>query len=241
MNKIFLLILSVVFLLSGSLLSAKVYKAAISELPVTPIYINLLKNIAQVTDNSFDIQVVPTARGIYLVESAQVDLFCPGTLIKDVKKLAEQKSDFMTSSVGTSVYVLYTNKSKPLDIESLRKGNTKKYKIETNTNVAEILNFTVLPTSNLEASLQKVSNGVIDGFILPQISGDQLLKKLDLKNIKRELYSKETIAFRIQKGQKGGELDKVLTDGINKLKASKKYDEIMANIIKQAEYIEWQP
>jgi polar amino acid transport system substrate-binding protein len=240
-RKLLLFMLIGLVLISGTIISAKEYKAAVYQLPTSDTYVNLLKAIAEATGNNFDIQIVPSARGVYMVENKQADFVCPATVSADPKKIPTMKYDYSTASLYKTTFVLYTNKSKPIDVAELKKGNSKNFKIETTASLAELFEFDLLPTTNLEGSLQKVDNGSIDGFIYSQTSGDQLLRKLALKNVKRQLYSKNDLAFGILKGTKGGEVDKMLANGITKTKASGKFDQIMGVLIKSADYIDWQP
>jgi hypothetical protein len=69
---------------------------------------------------------------------------------------------------------------------------------------------------------------------------DMVLKKLALKNIKRWEYGKYDVKAVLPLGDKGKEIDKILTDLIGKLKASGKYQKIMGPILDQ-KFDPWQP
>ncbi len=89
--------------------------------------------------------------------------------------------------------------------------------------------------------LKRVGAGLIDGLIVAQTTGDPVLKALGLKNIKRQLWNEYEEAFSIKKGTVGGEVDKMLSDGVAKLKASGELDKMTADMAKASKYQEWQP
>jgi len=236
--SISILILILAFVYSAG---AKNYKAAIAELPNTDYFVKLLKGIGEETNNTFEVEVVPKSRSIYLIEAKQVDLQCPQVEVPNPKMISDAKYDFSTTVTFNVAMVLYTNKKKPISVEELKAGNQKKYLIETETANASYFNFPISPSRSIEASLQKVNSGMIDGYIYTQSSTDKILKTLALKDVKRQKYDFYPSKFTLQKGAKGGELDKVLTDGINKMKANGKYDAIMGGLVKSGEYVDWQP
>ncbi len=114
-------------------------------------------------------------------------------------------------------------------------------KIETDPSRLDDFNFAAIGSTNYEASFNKLSSGAIDGIILSQSTGDATLKKLALKNIKRELWFEYIRTFSLQKGARGGEVDKMLAQGIEKLKSSPKYDELIGKQIRSGKYDNWQP
>jgi polar amino acid transport system substrate-binding protein len=237
-----ILVIAVSFVLVfTAFIYAKDYKVAVYQLPTAESFASLIKAIGEATNNNFDIQIVPPARGVYLVENQQVDIIFPSTVSNDLKKQAGSKFDYSTVKAFKMIFVLYTNKNKPVDVAELKKGNPKNYKIETTASLAEMFEFTPLTTTNLEASLKKVDSGIIDGFLYAQEAGDPVLKNLGLKNISRKFYSKNDIAFGIQKGAKGTEIDKMLAEGIEKVKANGKFNQILTVSIKNSEYDDWQP
>jgi polar amino acid transport system substrate-binding protein len=242
-RKLFLCLLMCFILTGGIMLSAKEYKVAVNQISTTDYYVNLMKAIAEITGNTFDIQVVPRARAIYLIENKMVDVQIPNSLyIQDPAKLAELKYDFSSLVLMKVCFVLFSNKSKNINVEELKKGNPKKLIIETDTSLIDSFTFTPQGSPNPEGSLRKVDNGSIDGFLYSQSSTDPILKKTGLKNIKRLFYSYYNLTYSLQKGAKGGEVDKIITDGINKLKAKGTYNAIIGDYFNASSvFVEWQP
>ena len=78
------------------MISANEYKVVVPQLPVAKMYSNLLKAIAEETDNIFNIEVVPFSRLDYLIENNLVDICGPLISSKNQKKL---KYDLSTASI----------------------------------------------------------------------------------------------------------------------------------------------
>ena len=225
----------------GSVTYGDAFKAAVMDLPVTAAFSGLATAIAQVTNNTLDIQVVPPPRTVYLIENKVVDFTLPMLAMKDPAKVKVLNYDYSTAVMYKSSFVLFTNKNKPVDIEDLKKGNTKGYKIETDISMVNQLEFTGIPSTSIEASLRKVAAGRIDGFIHSQASTDAVLKSLNLTSLHRQFYEEFDLVFPIQKGARGGRVDKMLTDGLARLHANGKYDQLIGDLVKADSYIDWQP
>jgi len=236
-----LLVFALLSVLTLTAAVGQTYKVAIPQLSASSIVEALIKALGEEEGVTMEIQTVPAARALYLLENGQVDILVPKSVITDAAKLAEQNFDYATPVLSRSAYVLYTNKSKNIDPAELKKGNPKGYKIETNTANVDSFEFKALPSSNIEASLKKVDSGVIDGYLYSQISSDAALKGLGLKTIKRQLYNFSELGFGIKKGGVNGVVDKLLVNGMKRLRANGKFDKIMGDLIKQGEYDEWQP
>jgi polar amino acid transport system substrate-binding protein len=238
------IILSV--MLSFTMLSfstAAVINVAISQLSpaTTETFKNYMLAIAEETNSTFEIQIVPAARALYLIENNQVDIAMPKTIIRIPSMVKDFKYDYSTALLPSSAYVLYTSKSKNITAAELKKGNPKGYNIETNSSLVDMFEFKAQPSTSIEASLKKVDTGTIDGYLYSQISTDAALKTLGLKNIKRQYYKDSELGFMIKKGTIGSPIDKILVDGTNKLKANGKFDKFMGDAIKQGKYDDWQP
>jgi ABC-type amino acid transport substrate-binding protein len=217
------------------------FKVAVLQLPVSESFVNLIKALGEVTGNTFATEVVPPSRGIYLIENKEVDAMFPATKSTDPKKNLAQNFDYASTKAYQMIFVLYANKGEPVGSLELRNGNQKNYKVETTASLAKLFEFTPLVTTSIEASLKRVESGAIDGLIYPQDSADPPLRTLGLKNIVRSLYSTNDITFALQKGQAGGGLDKILSEGVAKLKASGRLNKIIEASIANSVYNNWQP
>jgi hypothetical protein len=239
-NKASILVLLISMLLAAHA-SADSFKVAMMNLPTQETFKNLLAAIADLTKNSFDIQVVPPARTAYLIENKQVDFTLPMVTIKDPAKVAALKYAYSTPILYQSAFVLITNRGKPIDEAELIKGNTKGYKIEMDVSNVDQFEFKGIPSTNIEASLKRVSDGSIDGYIHSQTTTTPVLKKLGLPNLKRQLYEYFDLVLTVQKGGNGEAVNAMLSSAIKTLRGSGKYDQIMGDIVKAAKYDDWQP
>lgn len=219
--------------LLGSLLclvsfaGAQGLKASLAQMPVYAeskdkgILVDMVKAISEASGKPISFEVVPFARSMDNVITRKVDFHAP--LIKnpniDEKTL---KYDHSTVTIFHVNFTLYTNKSKPVTVENLSKA-----KVETDAAHTQYFPFPTIASSDLEASLKKVDAGRIDAFIFADLASDPLVEKLKLKNIKRELYKTFDVKIILPKGEHGGATDKLLSEAIDKLKASGKWQQIM--------------
>jgi hypothetical protein len=223
----------------SSFVSAKEYKVAIKQLPgLSDMFVKNVKTIIEATGNTAKIEVVPPGKSEYLIIAKKVDLEYPCIFIPQLKKGTELKYDYSSVTLGKIPFVLYVNKNKPVDIESVKKDHRTKFMIEIEPSIYDKIDYVFLQTTNMEASFKKLSMSKIDGYITVQATGDMYLKKSGITNIKRILWNEYEWTFSLQKGTKGGEVDKMLIDGINILKKNGKYDELLGN---GTGYVEWQP
>ncbi len=231
-------------LVVGSGLFAQDLKAVVPQVSpaATEAYSKIIQAIADVEGRKISLQVLPFARAVYVIETKDADI--ESTLIQnpDKTKWAALKYDFSTAEAIKIAFVLFTNKAKPVNVAELKSGNAKGYKIETDATLLDYFPFALSASTNIEASLKKVDSGAIDGFLFSQGSADPVLKRLGAKNVQRQYYDTFTGVFLLQKGGRGGPLDAMISDGIAKLKASGKYQEIMGPYSAVAsKYIDWQP
>ena len=228
----------------ASALGAQEYKVVIPQVSpaVVETYTNLAKAMLDAAGIKYTIEVVPFARAVFMIEDKQADMLISEVENPDQAKTAALKLDISTTPLFQVAFVLYTNKAKPLNIDELKNGNPKKWVVETDIAHLDYFPGATVGSSAIDASLKKVDAGRIDGYVFAQGACDNTLKKLDLKNISRTFYGLYTAKVMIQKGTKGGTLDKALTTGFNKIKADGTYDKIMSAYLSTVnKYIDWQP
>lgn len=226
-------------LLLSSMAWAAEYKASIAKMPVYAesqdkgVLVDLTKAIAKASGNNITIQVVPFKRSMADAMAGTVSFHMP--LIKNALIPADKlKFDYSTATIFHVNFVLYTNKKNPVDIKKI-----KEYKIETEGAHIGYFDFPALPSSNIVSSLKKVDAGRIDGFIFADTASDPLVKQNNLKGVKRQLYKVFEVKIVLPKGQQGGDVDKMLSAAIDKLKKSGEFQKIMDPI--DQKYNDWQP
>jgi polar amino acid transport system substrate-binding protein len=245
MKRVMTMVLLLIFAASVCLsLGAEELKAAVGQVSPQGIdaFSKLFTAIAEATGNTVKIDVVPSARGMLMVATGKVDFCGPVTASRDPKQIANLDYDYSTLVTHETPLVLYTNKKKDISVEDLKKGNKSQYKIETAVSMVDIFPFKTLPSTNVEGSLKKVDSGDIDGYIYAQAASDPILKSLGLKTIKRTLFDMAKGVLAIAKGSRGGEIDLILSKGVEILKANGKYAIIMSSLAGEgSKYSDWQP
>lgn len=236
-------VLTLVALFAFSASPAKTYTVLIGDIPGIDSLVEFTKTLGEDMGVQFDIKKVPIPRMINMVTSNQADFGAPLLQVRDpnaVKNLPYVQS---TGVIQQMCFILYTNKSKPIDIANLKSGNSKGYKIESDISNMQLFSFKTLQSTNPAASFKKVSDGLIDGYILGAEPGDSILRAnmATMPNIRRQLWDTYDIGYVIGKGEKTKEIDKLLSDGIKKMKASGKLEKILADVIKTGTYDDWQP
>jgi ABC-type amino acid transport substrate-binding protein len=236
-----LIALAAMAVIGSGLAAQATYKIALYDVPTVQFYKDLFAEIEKIENVKFELQVLPLARADYLVTTGQVDAQAPHLKPKDTAALAAVKFDFGSVSLFNYSFVLFSNKAKQIDIAELKKGNPKKFVIETDTANVSIYGFTASASSSIEASLQKVNDGKIDGYIHSQTTTDPYAKKMSLSSCKRSLFEMYEGTYTLPKGQAGGTLDKLIAGAIKKMKASGRFDQIMGKLIAGQTYVDWQP
>ena len=179
--------------------------------------------------------VFPFPRSLENVEKGRADFHMPYITPHNPQKIRFQYSSEVIFKV---IIALYTNKNN----KEINPKNLTKYKIETDEGVKYIFESeipSIVGSPSIESSLQKVDIGRIDAWLMAMPESDMALKKLGLKNIKRWEYGKYDVKAVLPLGDKGKEVDKILTDLIGKLKANGKYQKIMGPILDQ-KFENWQ-
>jgi hypothetical protein len=222
---------------------AESYTALIGDIPGIDSLMSMTKTLGEDMNVKLDIKKVPIQRMVNMIVTKQADFGAPMLKLKDPNAIKNLPFDYSTGTVQQMCFILYTNKTKPVDIANLKSGNSKGYKIESDIANMQMFDFKTLPSTNPVASLKKVNDGLIDGYIVGSEPADSILKstKDKMKNVKRQLWDTYDIGYALQKGARGGALDKVITEGIKKMKANGKLQKILSDVIKSGVYDDWLP
>jgi len=226
-------------LFMGAPASAKELKASLAQMPVYAesmdkgILVDLVKLIEKESGVTIHRDVVPFARSMDNVINRQVDFHMPLIMVPNADE-SKLPYDHSTETIFHVNFVLYTNKSKPLDASKLAS-----YKLETDRAHTQYFPFPIEPSANLESSLKKLDAGRIDGFIFADFASDPIIKQNSLKNIHRSLYKVFDVKIILQKGARGGEVDKLLSSAIQSLRKKGEYDKLIGPVDRS--YDDWQP
>lgn len=233
-----------VALLSSARLEAQTYKVVVPQLSpaTTDIYKSLATALMEAVGAQCSIEVLPFARGMKAIEDKQADLLLTHIANPNAAKAAALSYDDSTVDLFPIAFVMYTNKNKPVDVAELKSGNPKGYLVETDSAHTEYFPFRVTGSASIDAGLQKVDLGRIDAYVFAQPSSDAALKRLGLKNVRRQFYGAFAAKAVLQKGARGGPLDKLLTTAKEKAIASGKFKQVMDKYVEGAsKYQDWQP
>ncbi len=216
------------------------YKASLALLPVAAeseeigVLVDLVKLWGKVTGKKIKIEVYPFKRSLKNAINNKADFHLP--LIKNpYKNDNEQDFDYSTSVIFNVNFVLYTNKTKHIN-----KTKLSDYAVITDPAHTEFFDFPIEENySGIGSSLNMLNKGIIDGYIFADVEADPVLKKLGLKNIKRELYKIYYVHAVLPKGEKGKGVDIIISEAMNKIRKSGAWAELMNPVYH--EYIDWQP
>jgi len=189
------------------------------------ILVNMVKALDKAMGSTSDIGVFPFPRSIDNVVQGKAAYHLPE--LEDPKtdpaSLPFDLSDTMFFKVH---FVLYSTKGAGVTLDNLASK-----KIETSMAHTRYFPFKIKGSSNFESSMKKVNAGRIDGFIFAMLEMDSLMAALKLDNIERQLYQSFEVRAILPKGQKGGDTDKYLKAGMDKLVASGEYAKIMGPLL----------
>ncbi len=219
------------------------YTVLIGDIPGIDSLVTLTKTLGDDMGATFEVKKVPIQRMVNMIIGNQADFGAPMLQVKDPNAIKNLPYMYSTGVIQQMCFILYTNKSKPIDVDNLKNGNSKGYKIESDVANMQMFNFKTLPSTNPAASFKKVNDGLIDGYIYGTEPGDSILRanRDSMKNVKRQLWETYDIGFALPKGDKSVQTDKLLADGLKKLKANGKLEKILADVIKSGVYDDWQP
>ena len=219
---------------------ARNLKATLSRIPLLSessekgLLVDLLKAMDEIyTEGNISIEVYPSARAIDNLVKRDYDLLMPMLRSQHVNE-AELPFAYSEMPVFTAMFVLYTNKNN----KEITPENAGNFVIETEAPLVNYYGFKARVSSGPELSLSKVDMGRIDGYIMAMTETDGVLKPLNLKNIKRTYFGTFDAPIVLKKGPEGKEVEKILTDLLNRLKENGTYAKIMAPMLNQ-EFKEW--
>jgi polar amino acid transport system substrate-binding protein len=239
MGTFFLIMACAICLLTGPAALAKDYMASLAQMPVYAeskdkgVLVDFTKALAAASGDTIKYQVVPFKRSMAAVIDGKVDFHMPLIQNPNIPE-AKLPYDHSTATIFHVNFVLFSNKSKPLDMKNLGK-----YKIDTDAAHVAYFPFKTNPSSNLESSLKKLNAGRIDGFIFADVASDPIVKKLKLSNLKRQLYKRFDVKIILPKGGKGGPTDQMISAAIGKMKKNGQFEKIMG--VLDTPYNDWQP
>lgn len=228
-----------IIVLIPSLINATEINGALAKMPIYAesnekgVLVDLVKAVAEVSENNIDIKVLPFSASLNLIAFNKKDFHMP--LIKnDVVNTDELKYFYSTDTIFHVNFVIYCLKDKNINTQ-----NISNFKVETDRAHINYFPFNVIPSNSIEESLKKVNSGEIDAFIFADFATDPYLRQMNNKKIKREFYKRFDVKIIFPKTEKGKQMDEIFVDSLNKLRTNGKLKSIVGPI--DTEYDNWQP
>lgn len=192
----------------------------------TGAIVELVKAMAdEYKDGEMTYDVYPMARSMENIMSGSADAHCPYVKNHNITD-SDNMFYYTTEPFGSVIFVLYTNKN----VKDLTPENVldKKFKVEIQPGHKEYLGD--LPEAAPDAGLQKVDSGRIDGYIATMSMCDQMVKAMQLKNIKRQKFDTFETAIIFKKDDNGKQKRDIMNTLIKKIRENGEYDRIMGEI-----------
>lgn len=193
-----------------------------SESPDKGILIDVIKALdAEYKEGRFIIETYPFKRSIHNVATGKADFHFPtiGSLVWGLEtdrfetQLHAEGLQRSTASLVKTHFALYSNSDKPpLDIDHL-----SRYRIETDAGHTLFFHEDIQGTTCLKCSVEKLSKGRIDGLIFAAREVDVFAEQLGITNLRRQQYQTFGSKFILPLGEKGAEIDQLLTRLIRRM------------------------
>lgn len=192
-----------------------------------------IQRLGQVMDQEFDIVIYPFARSFKYLNEGQIDVHIPFIYIPQENE-NEFAYTYSKDALWTTNFIICTYKDKVFNI-----NDDKKLNLYSDYVHYKLFDFRVLPISNIENAIKMVDKNRIDGVIFSSNVVDEVIRKYNLKNIRRTLFYEYDVKFIIAKGERAPYVSKVINLGVKKLKALGEFDELVKYFI--TPYQNWQP
>ena len=215
-------------ILVSPVLFGKDYKISVARLPLyseSPdkgILIDVIKALdEEYKEGRFIIEVYPFMRSIHNVATGKADFHFPtiGSRVwghetdQFETRLHAQGLQRSAASLVKTHFALYSNRDRPpLDVEQ-----PGRFRIETDAGHTLFFHAGIQGTTCLKCSVEKLSKGRIDGLIFAAREIDVLAEQLGITNLRRQQYRIFGSKFILPLGEKGTEIDQLLTHLIRRM------------------------
>jgi polar amino acid transport system substrate-binding protein len=207
-------------------------------------FIELIRAIDAIyTQGQIQVEVFPVGRVYQNIKSGLCDFAFP-TLRMSPALLARAGHTVSTRSFGQVAFVLYSHRTKGLTREKLESAAQRSARESTpfpyHVIAAPVMEVPY-PTSsftNFESALQMVNAGHADAFLWAQEEVDLVLQRLDLPQVQRSLYGMYEDVFLLPLGERGRQVDDILSRCLDQLSAEGQLPRLYSGIHRP--YKDWQ-
>ncbi|MBU0993126.1 MAG: transporter substrate-binding domain-containing protein [Proteobacteria bacterium] len=217
------------------------YLPDILETPDKGVFVDIVKSIDDVYEGHIERKVFPFARSMDNVITGKADFHLP-MIRNKIVPVESLPYAYTTEKMGDVYFIIYSNTDNPIPLDKIKSAKNEKpfpLRIESMGGFLDYFDFPITESFSVESSLKKVDIKRIDAFIFAQEECDFTVKQLKLKNVHRELYDRFDDVFVIPKGDRGKEIDAILSACIEKLKSTGEMQKLHLKV--HLPYQEWQP
>lgn len=178
---------------------------------------DLMHTIAQGTPElQFEFGVQPLNRVVDSVTQGECDVAVPDLrAAQSVRSALPYRQS--TAAMGAVSFVYYSNRYAPVTnerVEAIRAQVPFDLNIE---GPAGMFEFPVAAPASIESALRKADDGRIDALLWAQDEADLELRRLGLRQIRRELQARYDDVLMLPRGPRGEFLDRILSASLVRL------------------------
>jgi polar amino acid transport system substrate-binding protein len=231
---------------SNDLIASLAELPGLAESPQEGAFVEVAKAIDTVyTDGRITVRLFPFSRSVNNIIEGKADFHIPSIRNADIDQ-THFPYRMVTEKIGTVCFVIYSHREQPLTkqmlddaIRKTQGGAPFPYKIEVPKGIEGQFPFPAISSNYVDQSLKKVAAKRIDALVWAQEETDLSLKRLKINIIEREFWQTFDDVILIPKGPEGDRLDTILSDALNKLRASGQLEQLYSHIHRP--YDDWQP
>jgi polar amino acid transport system substrate-binding protein len=231
---------------SNDLIASLAELPGLAESPEEGAFVEVVKAIDTLyTDGRITITLFPFARSVNNIIEGKADFHIPSIRNADSDQ-THSPYRMVTEKIGTVCFVIYSHREQPLTKQMLddaigktQGGAPFPYTIEVPQGIEEQFPFPAVSSNYVVRSLKKVAAKRIDALVWAQEETDLTLKLLKIDSLQREFWQTFDDVILIPKGPEGDRVDAILSDALNKLRASGQLEQLYSHIHRP--YDDWQP
>ena len=172
-----------------------------------------VKRIGEISNKNLSIKIYPFSRSANF-NNSKMDMQIPFIYTPSLDK-KELPFIFSSATLWKINFILYTNKNKDIDLSDLNKLN-----LITDTAHVNLFDFKIKGIFNIEGAIRMVDRNRVDGLIFADVVVNAIIKKHNLKNIKRTFFKEYDVKALIFKNSRMEEVDKMISYSLDKMRSS---------------------
>lgn len=191
-----------------------------------------IRRIGEITNNAVEMKIYPFQRSIKSLEKQREHAHVP-LIYSTNLDTPDSPYRFSTATLWYVNFVLYTHKSKSVDLDEI-----DQLELLTDTAHTKIFDFKVKGVTGMEGAIQMVNKNRVDGLIFADSVIDPIIKAQNLKNVRRTLFKTYDVKALILRGENAEYVDKMIAAGVEEVFRT---GEIATFKVDSGPYQTWQP